>query len=483
MAAMAILVSASAAAAAPGDAGLKTNCAAYDDYALRAQRGTVLEYANGKLDKAATEQVEQIRSRLRALSPANIVVHLHGGLVDRCQGYGTAVRLGPLYRTAGVFPIFPIYHVGFWESLHYGRAGFTAYPVEDPRSAAVIPRIIRINRETQQRVQLGRDHAGEGTTRREERLRYAAFVNGGLWTGGRVWAYMKRVVDESMHTDSADVGPFPTLGPAAREDDPAGLTIMRVLEERIAENPQTRITLVGHSTGAIWITKFLRAWYREHRTDKKRFSVIFIAPAVRYDDFARLLPREPRAGESVESAAIDLVANFRTFAMRDEYEINVNEIGTFFAKNIYAPSLLYGVSSIFEDHPDTPILGMQRFQCRDGLEGHLTLQDYSPDDNRPNAAQAARDSAVVHRVDSVLHDLFATPFAYSPALGARVPETFRTGSVTHGGFPDDPATIQSVTALSASRQSWPALDKNQWRTIEDCGVDPMTLLDPDDPVR
>src|SRR5690606_32961914 len=97
---------------------------------------------------------------------------------------------------------------------------------------------------------------------------------------------------------------------------------------------QPRITLVGHSTGAIYICNLLKA-AAQHVPDL-HFDVIFEAPAVTHALLAET---------AAEHAS--RVRKFRQFAMGDE-----REIGDTLVPVIYRSSLLYFVSGMLEHEPD-----------------------------------------------------------------------------------------------------------------------------------
>ena len=131
-----------------------------------------------------------------------------------------------------------------------------------------------------------------------------------------------------------------------------------------------RITLVGHSTGAIYIAHWLAASVGYLPAGIKQ-DVVFLAPAITYDFFA----------ETLRSAAGSIGA-FRMFAMHDELERTDQVIGADdelpgeqdWRRYVYPSSLLYLVSGVLEsrrtesgsreDAADMPLLGMERFFSR-----------------------------------------------------------------------------------------------------------------------
>lgn len=169
----------------------------------------------------------------------------------------------------------------------------------------------------------GRDHGGY-TTIVEEILR-AAYLDK---VGEVIWRSMKK--------DTADA--------FAAEANGVGTAALRQLAELAAAGKNfTKITLIGHSTGAIYINHWL-----EHAATALpgvAFDVILLAPANRCDEFAAILDRHPAS-----------VRNFRMFAMKDAVEQQDKLVPI-----VYPRSLLYLVSGVLEGEPDVPIMGMQRF--------------------------------------------------------------------------------------------------------------------------
>ena len=412
--------------------------------------GTFIEYRRGRLQSDGVSELTSIRDRLHdGEHRPVIVIYAHGGLVDACDAYNDVVSLGDVFTGAGAAPIFPIYHTGKLESYFGGvYDGHLALPVEDPRALSVLDRRARTRSEMRMRAANNREHVDSVVTRAEERFRYAAFINGGLYTGGRMWSYMKWVVDQSMHIDSA----FPdAAGELERDGAPGGLSLAQVIHdhlagERLANRTAPRVMLVGHSTGAIFLTKFVRAWQRDYPKDPTTFEVVFMAPAIRYDDFLRL--NEPTAGAEAAafSKPIDRVARLRIFTMQDSVERKATEnditnivhfatgkprnpaVGFAFGNVVYRPSLLYAISGILEDHPDTPILGLARF---------LT----TPIVNYPNSTD---DVAAVTGVAEMLKR-FGDPFVLTPTEGASLGR--KSGAKGHLEFPGDPDTQASLAAL------------------------------------
>lgn len=183
------------------------------------------------------------------------------------------------------------------------------------------------------RRRAGRDH-GIYCTVVEEVLRCAY---GGLF-GATVWNQMKGDTYDSFGADPAH----------------CGSSVIRAIKELEAQGKHfSQITLVGHSTGAIYICNFLD----EAKTQgiSTPIRVCFLAPAITCERFAVAIDQHADAG----------LKRFRMFAMNDELES-----ADCLVKPLYTRSLLYFVSGLlegrmgesgWEDVVDMPIAGMQRF--------------------------------------------------------------------------------------------------------------------------
>lgn len=174
------------------------------------------------------------------------------------------------------------------------------------------------------RFVLGRDH-GLHATVVEEVLRAMYIGN----VGEAVWGAMKSYTKDAFGGDPNDFGGTRFLGQLANL--PAG----------------TRVLLVGHSAGSIYISEILDR-VRQHALPH-RFDVAYLAPAV----------TTKRAAETLASGQWP-VDNFRMYTMSDDWEakdILVRQVPFF-----YPRSLLYFISGLLEGSDDMPLLGMERFQ-------------------------------------------------------------------------------------------------------------------------
>ena len=76
----------------------------------------IIHISNGKLaEDTPISKVDEIVEA--AVAKKNIVIHMHGGLVDEAAGRETARRLTDLYKDAGAYPIFMVWEAGLFEVL------------------------------------------------------------------------------------------------------------------------------------------------------------------------------------------------------------------------------------------------------------------------------------------------------------------------------------------------------------------------------
>jgi len=197
-----------------------------------------------------------------------------------------------------------------------GARGISASTVLAIRGAKAVLAVLR-------RFLTKSDH-GLYTTVVEEILR--SFYIGAL--GTRVWSEMKQDTVDAFGGD-----------PAVH----AGTAIMKHLRQWW--QPGRRITLVGHSAGAIFCGNFLEA-LDDVLPPEAKTDLIFLAPACTFrfvNDRVTLLQRRVQAA--------------RVFALKDELESGYWEV-----PGLYKGSLLYMISGLFEgDSSDEPIVGMQRY--------------------------------------------------------------------------------------------------------------------------
>ncbi len=124
----------------------------------------------------------------------------------------------------------------------------------------------------------------------------------------------------------------------------AGTCFINSLKKYIRKNPNLKITLVGHSTGSVFITRFLAN--ATSALPEIKYNVIFMAPVSTFKDLAKNL-------EFFENN----VENVRLFGLSDALEKNYYERPFF----LYKSSFLYLVSGLLEKEADMPLIGMERY--------------------------------------------------------------------------------------------------------------------------
>jgi len=221
------------------------------------------------------------------------------------------------------------------------------------------------------------------------------------------------MVWETMKKETADTF-------AAGAGDRGGRLVLDRLAERLRTGARPKLTLVGHSTGAVFINNLLAdaaaggLWPADVKV-----QVVYLAPACTCAAFADMLD----VGEQ-------LIERFRMFTMTDEAERSDHLIGA-----LYPRSLLYLVSGALEREghkaAHVPVLGQSRYLWPAGQLTRLLASDAAKHArlNRVRTFLAQRDRAVL-----------------SPT-GAGAPAGQRAGARTHASFDDDDLVRQSLAAL------------------------------------
>ena len=146
--------------------------------------------------------------------------------------------------------------------------------------------------------------------------------------GRGLWVAMKDAIDNAF----------------AFEPDSGGTALVGGLCDLWRSGVTPFVTLIGHSAGAIYVSRLLTELHTA-MPPEFRVNVVLIAPACTFDTFARSL----RQAES-------RVANLRVFGMGDELERKDSIV-----PGLYPASLLYFVSGVLEDSRDEPLVGMERY--------------------------------------------------------------------------------------------------------------------------
>jgi hypothetical protein len=210
-------------------------------------------------------------------------------------------------------------------------------------------------------------------------------------------------------------------------EERAGEVFLKELARQYCEGrgPHS-VSLVGHSTGAIFINNLLAAVRRsgtagDHAGGSPfplnfRFrNVVFLAPACTVEGFASTL-----------QDCADLIDRFRMFAMSDSFESKDALVPL-----IYTRSMLYFVSGVAEaGSGDVPILGMDRYHG--SIPGTF--------DNEPGVRE-------VRAFFQIGNDR-----AVWSVTGAGAPVGMQSDAVEHGGFDDTDddkrhGTMKSVVAM------------------------------------
>jgi len=232
----------------------------------------------------------------------------------------------------------------------------------------------------------GTDH-GLHATVVEEILREFYLAN----VGEAVWSTMKQDTADAFGDDLSKHG---------------GTAFIEELRKLHAEGKKPRVSLVGHSTGAVYISYFLKKAHEMLPADFK-FNVVYLAPAVTFKLLAKTI-----------NECGDRIALFRSFGMTDQVEKADQLVPV-----LYPHSLLYFVSGVVESEVDMPLVGMERYYAATGpyvREDIIEVKNFLEDRN-------------ISQIWSI--------------TDTTAEEGFRTASESHGGFDDDDDTMKSVQAI------------------------------------
>ena len=208
-----------------------------------------------------------------------------------------------------------------------------------------------------------------------------------------------KVVWDQMKKDTAD-----SFLPGENHGGTALLAELKKFQQAGITLP--RITLIGHSTGAVYICCLLEA--AAEISLEVKFDVVFLAPAVTYEQFAKTV-----------GVHGNLVGHFRSFAMTDDWEGDDSLVPI-----IYPHSLLYFISGLLEKNVDEPLVGMERY---------LREKEIFTDTDFPYIAGGR-----------IFYDKFENCLVWAPST---VKEGCKTSSTKHGDFDNDPATLDSLQWL------------------------------------
>jgi hypothetical protein len=242
----------------------------------------------------------------------------------------------------------------------------------------------------------------------EEILRAFYLAN----VGGALWNAMKK---ETLDTF------------AAGHTDRGGGLVLDQLAAAYTRGATVKTTLVGHSTGAVFIDNLLTSAARCDQDGTRpwaasaQFQVCYLAPACTTQHFAQTL-----------DAAGPLIGRFRMFTMTDDAERADRLAGA-----VYPRSLLYLVCGLLERERGAsavaPVLGLSRYLAMQGLERLLASE---------LAATARLDT--VRNYSGEAGQVVLSPTASDALEGAR------SSAISHGAFDDDELIRGSLAKLIRS---------------------------------
>lgn len=277
---------------------------------------------------------------------------------------------------------------------------------------AAVPVIVNCIR----RFSKHRDH-GVTCTIVEEVLRALYLAN----FGSSMWEEMKRETEDAFGTDSGIYG---------------GTAVIEEVCLLLKDKPSTPITLVGHSTGGVYIGNFLRhidAALLAQGDTTAAFDIILMAPANTDDFYAKNYLKRIRG--------------IRIFQMKDAIEQQDHLISKDCGPDdpsilgkVYPRSLLYLVSGVCEsfdaqdgvhslDADDMPILGMDRYLAETTTFSNVDYESIGDLRKQFVIGPPASPSQFVRVL---------SPTPTGPNDG------FRSTSEKHGNFPADKPTIASI---------------------------------------
>lgn len=228
----------------------------------------------------------------------------------------------------------------------------------------------------------------------EELLRELYLAEVGAW----VWGNMKKKSADMWKDNNGTSG----------LTQYAGRYVLDKLIELHKKHNDIEVNLIGHSAGSIAICNLLKtssAVYPQLIYNK----IIFMAPACRMDLFNNEIVTQKQRFK-----------NFRMFTMTD-----TNEKNDLLVRYFYTHSLLYLISGVLEEEGkefDAYILGLDR-----------NIKAAFPYDSAPEIVNTNR-FLLEENQNRVL-------FSQTEALPS---DGLRTRSLSHGGFDDDPSTIDSI---------------------------------------
>jgi Alpha/beta hydrolase of unknown function (DUF900) len=477
----------------------------------------------GKFDTDGGSSAADLRGIFDAISQttAPVVLHFHGGLVNKQAGITAANLLTPLYTEAGTYPVFFIWESG-WEEVikqnlpaifqerlfkrilfrvtQFAKAKIDkGVETGQPKAAGglALPGVSEVQDELRRAAKLGEPYAHvetgtlpygdeltateqaqfEATLREDEIFAMAASEvarppappdatqprprsatsrgrrkslmsaevvrelttekggKGVISTGALIArcslllaAVVKRfanrrdhgfyltIVEETLRAFyAANAGRFLWDGMKRSIVDSFGVAagcggsqFLSELKDLWSSGKRRRITIVGHSAGAIYACHFLQELQGRGLPSDLHVNVILIAPAC---DFGLLAKTLQVAGDRVDG--------LRVFGMSDDRE----------RRDAIAPgypsSLLYFVSGVIEEQDDCPLAGMSRYYTAPYDTDQFAEINY------------VRGTDIFKREHALV---------WSPSLAG---DGYNCDMTTHGGWVKTKATVASVVHILA----------------------------------
>lgn len=335
-----------------------------------------------------------------------VLLYAHGGLVSEESAIQRVADYRETFLRHGIYPLCFVWRTDFWTTL-----GNMLKDAARPRSEGLVER--------------AKDLLLDRIDDTIEPLARAI--------GGRaMWEEMKE--NATLATTAVSAAPgggYVENGGAAQ--------VARLVDEWRREDASVEIHLAGHSAGSILLAPLLQLLTRPGQIiggpahgmlgmGGRVSSLTLWAPAIDMDSFIQAcMP-------AIESRAVERAA---LFTLTDDAEQDDH------CARIYNKSLLYLVARAFEKQPrnwidrrlrqGTPLAGMARFieakDVADQAFGHERVQA-AVKSGRLDWVQAPNDR----------------PAGDAGASRAK----------THGGFDDDPATVQALVARILGRKTAPA---------------------------
>lgn len=255
--------------------------------------------------------------------------------------------------------------------------------------AKMVVALVKITAKVVSRFVRGRDHGLHATI--VEEILHALYLGN---VGGAIWKAMKKDTADSFGSDPQAHG---------------GTAFIDSLKMQADSHNPPRIVLVGHSTGAVYISEFLKHADKV-LPDTFKFDVIYLAPASTF-----------RLTSETVSQFKHRISGLRMFTMTDE-----NEKKDQLVPVLYPHSLLYFVSGVVEPEVDMPIIGMERF---------YDTTKFSP-------GKFPAISNVKNYINTVPNSMV---WSVTSSAGAGL----NSASKSHGEFDNEQATLASVSHIIA----------------------------------